>query len=207
MLKWKNWVGAVATVALMTVSSCATWSPQQVTYTEYGAAGGAIAGGGIGCGVAALENGSPKAYAIGCASGVAGGALIGGVIGYLLAPPAPPPPPPPQKLVLRGVHFDFNKANIRPGDAAVLDEAITILKQNPTVVIDVNGYCDIIGGVDYNQHLSERRANAVTNYLLSGGIQATELRVHGYGKTNFVATNKTAEGRAENRRVELVPEQ
>ena len=49
--------------------------------------------------------------------------------------------------------------------------------------------------------------NAVANYLLNGGIHATELRVTGYGKTNFVATNKTAEGRAENRRVELVPEQ
>jgi OOP family OmpA-OmpF porin len=109
--------------------------------------------------------------------------------------------------VLRGVHFDFNKSNIRPGDAAVLDEAITILKQNPNVVVDVNGYCDIIGGMQYNQKLSERRANAVANYLLSGGIHATELRVNGYGKTNFVATNKTAEGRAENRRVELVPEQ
>jgi outer membrane protein OmpA-like peptidoglycan-associated protein len=107
--------------------------------------------------------------------------------------------------VLRGVHFDFNKAIIRPGDAAVLDEAVTSLKANPGVVIDVNGYCDAIGGMEYNQRLSERRANAVANYLLSGGIQASQLRVHGYGKTDFVATNKTAEGRAENRRVELVP--
>jgi outer membrane protein OmpA-like peptidoglycan-associated protein len=109
--------------------------------------------------------------------------------------------------VLRGVHFDFNKAIIRPGDAAVLDEAITTLKANPGVVIDVNGYCDAIGGVEYNLKLSVRRGNAVANYLLNGGIQATQLRVHGYGKTNFVATNRTAEGRAQNRRVELVPEQ
>jgi OOP family OmpA-OmpF porin len=105
------------------------------------------------------------------------------------------------------VHFDFNKAIIRPGDAAVLDEAVTILKANPGVVIDVNGYCDAIGGIEYNQRLSERRGNAVANYLLNGGIQATQLRVHGYGKTGFVATNRTAEGRAQNRRVELVPEQ
>jgi OOP family OmpA-OmpF porin len=112
-----------------------------------------------------------------------------------------------QKLVLRGVHFDFNRYDIRAGDAAVLDEAITTLKANPNVVINVNGYCDAIGGVDYNQKLSEHRANAVTNYLLNGGINVLQLRVHGYGKTNFVATNKTAEGRAQNRRVELVPEE
>jgi OOP family OmpA-OmpF porin len=105
------------------------------------------------------------------------------------------------------VHFDFNKAIIRPGDAAVLDEAVTTLKANPGVVIDINGYCDAIGGVEYNQRLSERRGNAVANYLLNGGILATQLRVHGYGKTGFVATNATAEGRAQNRRVELVPEE
>src|SRR5208283_4310889 len=62
------------------------------------------------------------------------------------APPAPPPPPPvTQKLVLRGVHFDFNKTDIRPGDTAVLDEAITTLKASPNVAINVNGYCDAIG--------------------------------------------------------------
>jgi outer membrane protein OmpA-like peptidoglycan-associated protein len=123
-------------------------------------------------------------------------------------PPLAPPPPPPsakQKLVLRGVHFDFNKYDIRPGDAAVLDEAITTLKANPNVTINVNGYCDAIGSEEYNLKLSERRANVVTNYLMNGGINVLQLRVHGYGKTNFVATNKTAEGRAQNRRVELVP--
>ena len=109
--------------------------------------------------------------------------------------------------MLRGVHFDFNKAIIRPGDAAVLDEAVTTLKANPNVVINVNGYCDAIGNEEYNKSLSRKRGNAVANYLLNSGIQATQLRVHGYGKTDFVATNKTAEGRAQNRRVELVPEE
>ena len=58
--------------------------------------------------------------------------------------------------MLRGVHFDFNKSNIRPGDAAVLDEAASTLKANPDVDIDVNGYCDVIGGVEYNLRLSDR---------------------------------------------------
>jgi OOP family OmpA-OmpF porin len=104
------------------------------------------------------------------------------------------------------VHFDFNKANIRPGDAAVLDEAATTLKANPNVTIDVNGYCDAIGGEEYNLRLSDRRSNAVVEYLVQQGVPASRLVPHGYGKTNFVAPNETPEGRAQNRRVELVPE-
>ena len=109
--------------------------------------------------------------------------------------------------MLRGVHFDFNKSRIRPGDAAVLDETATTLKANPNVTINVNGYCDWIGSVRYNLKLSDRRAEAVVNYLVKAGIPSSQLIPHGYGKTDFVATNKTAEGRAQNRRVELVPNQ
>ena len=109
--------------------------------------------------------------------------------------------------MLRGVHFNFNKSNIRPGDAAVLDEAASTLKANPDVDIDVNGYCDAIGSVDYNLGLSDRRADAVVDYLVKDGISEVRLHPHGYGKSGFVATNDTAEGRAQNRRVELVPEQ
>ncbi len=107
--------------------------------------------------------------------------------------------------MLRGVHFDFNKYNIRPGDAAVLDEAAATLQANPNVTVNVNGYCDAIGSVDYNLKLSQKRADAVANYLEEKGISASRLITHGYGKTDFVATNDTPEGRAQNRRVELVP--
>jgi len=110
-----------------------------------------------------------------------------------------------EKLVLRGVHFDFNKSIIRPGDAAVLDEAATTLKANPNVTINVNGYCDAIGSDEYNLKLSDRRSDAVVDYLVKAGIPSSQLVPHGYGKTNFVATNDTPEGRAQNRRVELVP--
>ncbi len=127
-----------------------------------------------------------------------------------VAAPAPPPPAPPpakEKLVLRGVHFDFNKSNIRPGDAAVLDEAASALKANPGVTVNVNGYCDAVGSVKYNQKLSERRAESVVKYLVKAGIPEDRLVPKGFGKTDFVATNDTAEGRAQNRRVELVPAQ
>ena len=126
------------------------------------------------------------------------------------APPPPPPPPPPAaaaKIILRGVHFNFNKANIRPSDAAVLDEAAATLKAQPSMRVDVNGYTDSIGSTKYNLRLSEERANAVANYLENQGVAADRLVPHGYGKTNFVATNSTKEGRAQNRRVELVPVQ
>ena len=103
------------------------------------------------------------------------------------------------------MHFDFDKSNIRPEDAAILDEAVEVLKQNPNVTIDVNGYCDAIGTVRYNQKLSERRANSVAQYLEDHGIDSKRLVPQGFGKTDFVATNKTSDGRAQNRRVELVP--
>ena len=110
-------------------------------------------------------------------------------------------------IVLRGIHFDFNKSLIRPGDAATLDEAAATLKANPGVAVAVNGYCDAIGSEEYNLRLSDRRAEAVVDYLEKDGIPADKLIAHGYGKTDFVATNKTRDGRAQNRRVELVPQQ
>jgi outer membrane protein OmpA-like peptidoglycan-associated protein len=120
-------------------------------------------------------------------------------------PPPPPPPAPQERIVLRGVHFDFNKSRIRPDAMPILDEAAEILGKHPDVTVDVNGYCDIIGGYAYNMRLSDRRAASVAHYLESKGIAASRLVTHGYGKTHFVATNRTAEGRAQNRRVELVP--
>ena len=106
---------------------------------------------------------------------------------------------------MRGVHFDFNKSNIRADAAPILDEAADILSKHPDLTVNVDGYCDIIGGYRYNLKLSQRRADSVANYLEGKGIAASRLITHGYGKTHFVATNATSEGRAENRRVELVP--
>ena len=220
-------------LATYVMAMLATWmlagcwlTPEERKYTLVGASIGALDGAALGCGLAAaVDSHSSKGYEIGCPVGGAVGALAGAGIGYALAPhatpaptppppppPAPPPPPPPpapvaQKLVLRGVHFDFNKANIRPGDAAVLDEAAATLKQNPKVTINVNGYCDAIGSDAYNLKLSQRRAEAVVNYLVQQGIPASQLMPTGYGKTDFVASNDSAEGRAQNRRVELVPVQ
>ena len=171
-----------------------------------GAGSGALVGGGIASATVGFEGERDNQFYWAVPAGVVGGALIGGLAGYLLCPP-PPPPPPPEKIILRGVHFDFNKSNIRPEDAAVLDEAAETLKSHPNVTVNVNGYCDAIGSVRYNLGLSERRANAVVRYLADHEVAEGRMSPHGYGKTNFVATNKTAEGRAQNRRVELIPNQ
>ena len=119
------------------------------------------------------------------------------------APPPPPPPPPKKKIVLRGVNFDFNKYNIRSDARPILDEAISTLKEYNEITLSVDGYTDSIGTDAYNEKLSQRRAQAVADYLVKGGIDSKRMTVHGFGKTHPVATNDTAEGRAENRRVEL----
>ena len=195
------------------VSGCAM-SDAKLRGTLEGAAVGAAIGAAVGGSVMATDvSDAWPAFPI----GIGAGALLGGIIGYLLAheevaptpppplPPPPPPPPPPQKIVLRGVHFDFDKAIIRDVDKPVLDEAAETLKANPNAKIYVNGYCDAIGSMRYNQRLSERRANAVAAYLEDKGIPSSQLVPQGFGKTHFVAPNDTAEGRAQNRRVELVP--
>jgi len=121
--------------------------------------------------------------------------------------PQPSSEEPAEKIVLRGVHFDFNRADIRPQDEAVLGEAAETLKSHPNVSVAVNGYCDSIGGVKYNLRLSQRRADAVAKYLADHGVAESRISPQGFGKTDFVASNSTEEGRAQNRRVELEPNQ
>jgi OOP family OmpA-OmpF porin len=105
--------------------------------------------------------------------------------------------------VLRGVHFDFNKSDIRPDSRPILNEAGEILKENPDVRISVEGHTDAIGSDQYNQQLSLRRAEAVFRYLVNHGIPPERMEVIGYGKRHPVASNDTDSGRAQNRRVEL----
>jgi len=99
----------------------------------------------------------------------------------------------------------WNNGNTQPLLGVWQSVAAEFHASHPNVTINVNGYCDAIGGEEYNLKLSDRRADAVEDYLVNAGINESRLHPHGYGKTNFVATNDTAEGRAQNRRVELVP--
>lgn len=116
---------------------------------------------------------------------------------------AVPPPPPATRIVLRGVNFDFDKADIRPDARVILDEAASTLRENSGVRIQVGGHTDSIGTEEYNQGLSERRARAVADDLAAHGIDRARLTVVGFGESSPVATNDTRDGRAQNRRVEL----
>jgi outer membrane protein OmpA-like peptidoglycan-associated protein len=167
-------------------------------------------------GVTVCEHDKPD-YPAAAAIGAGAGALLCGLAGHyfldpepptptLPPPPTPTPPPPPpvsKKIVLRGVHFDFNKSDIRPDSRPVLDEAVDALKENPNVRISVEGHTDAIGSDLYNEKLSVRRAEAVFRYLANHGIAPERMGVIGYGKSRPVADNETESGRAQNRRVEL----
>lgn len=125
-------------------------------------------------------------------------------------PPAPAPPPPPvaeppaqKRIVLRGVNFDFDKAEIRAVDVPILEEAVATLKESGDPGVIAIGHTDSIGSEEYNQRLSMRRANAVKQWLVKNGIPADKVTVEGRGELDPVASNETADGRAQNRRVEL----
>jgi outer membrane protein OmpA-like peptidoglycan-associated protein len=84
-----------------------------------------------------------------------------------------------------------------------LDEVVKLMKDDETLMIDIDGHTDAQGSDKSNQVLSDNRAGAVKNYLVSKGIVETRLKSAGYGKTKPVADNKTAAGRAKNRRTEM----
>jgi len=105
------------------------------------------------------------------------------------------------RLVLVGVNFAFDKSDLLPESYTVLDKAVKLLNDNPNVNVEIEGYTDYIGTAEYNQQLSEERAQTVKNYLVSQGIAPDRLSTVGYGKGNPIANNETEEGRAMNRRI------
>lgn len=119
--------------------------------------------------------------------------------------PAPAPAPAPLRLVLDDVNFDFDKASLRPEAYSKLDAAAESLKEWGDGKVEVAGHTDSIGSEAYNMGLSLRRAESVRNYLVNKGIPSDRLVIRGYGESQPVADNATAEGRFQNRRVELHP--
>ena len=109
--------------------------------------------------------------------------------------PAPAPPPPPAEYMpnaaLKDVYFDFDKSNIRPGDAKILDASATYLKANPNQLVLIEGHCDERGTIEYNLALGERRAKAAMNYLVARGIDASRFTLISYGKERPVCSEKT----------------
>ncbi len=118
--------------------------------------------------------------------------------------PAPAPVPTSQKVSYSAdTFFDFDKAVLKPAGKAALDDLTGKLKDMNLEVIIAVGHTDSIGTDAYNQKLSVRRAESVKAYLQSKGVEANRIYTEGKGEKQPVATNKTAAGRAKNRRVEI----
>jgi len=212
-------------VALLVVSLTAGCALRDRKWGTCAVGGGIIgaAVGGISGGVAtnnAKSDPTKGERGAGIGGGIAAGGLIGALLGHAICDPekeAPPPPPapaaaapPPAKaeplVTLHGPQFDFNKATLKPDGKALVDAGVKVMKDKPDLKVSVDGHTDSIGSEAYNQKLSERRAKAVRDYMVAQGVDASRITTRGFGKSKPVASNDTAEGRAENRRVEIIPQ-
>jgi len=113
----------------------------------------------------------------------------------------------PEPITLEGVHFGFDKHELTPQDKMNLDKDLQKLSKEPDVHIVIKGYTDSTGSEEYNQKLSERRAQALYDYFASKGISGERMKTVGYGESDPIANNSTAQGRALNRRAEISPAQ
>lgn len=110
----------------------------------------------------------------------------------------------PQRFVLDGVHFATNSATIQTESFPRLDRVVEYMTHRPSVRIRVAGHTDNVGNPRVNQTLSERRARAVRDYLVSRGIDGSRVEAVGYGDQQPVASNDSEEGRQQNRRIEAI---
>jgi outer membrane protein OmpA-like peptidoglycan-associated protein len=194
------------------LSACAVdpyTGERKVSNTAWGSGIGALAGAGIG----ALAGGE-KGALIGAGVGVVAGAGTGGYMDlqaqklrrellntgvqvkeingqvYLIMP--------------GNITFDTNQATIKQGFQPVLTSIAKVLKEYNKTMVQVNGYTDSTGSVATNNTLSLMRANSVSNYLRIQGVDGNRIVTNGYGSSNPIASNATASGREQNRRVEIV---
>jgi OOP family OmpA-OmpF porin len=121
-----------------------------------------------------------------------------------VAPPAPPAPPAASKVTFAAdAFFDFDKSVLKPEGRAKLDDLVSKIRDVNLEVIIAVGHTDSVGSDAYNQRLSVRRAEAVKAYLVTKGIERNRVYTEGKGEKQPVADNRTSQGRAKNRRVEI----
>ena len=198
-------------VAICFMSACATdpyTGESKVAKTAWGTGIGAAAGAGIGALI-----GGKKGALIGAGIGGATGAATGGYMDIQASKLR-------QKLTGTGVQvardgdnirlimpnnitFNTNESVIKTSANSVLDSVALVAKEYDKTRLQVIGYTDSTGNDKINQPLSERRAAAVANYLALRGVQGSRINSYGAGAANPIASNATAEGKAQNRRVEI----
>ena len=105
---------------------------------------------------------------------------------------------------MQGIQFETGKAVIKKSSNAILKQIAQVFIENPTYQVEIQGHTDNVGNSEMNMQLSEKRANAVRDFLIKEGVEPNRMTAVGYGDTRPIASNKNAKGRAENRRVEFV---
>lgn len=203
---------AVIVLATLFLAACQTTGPDDPDKkakqgANIGAAVGAIAGAIIG-----HQTGDSRTGAV---IGAAAGAVIGGQIGHNMDEQEKQLHEIPNIAVSRpaqgeitvelpsDVLFDYNSAELRPESLATLRDVAANLSRYTNERVDVEGYTDATGAERSNEDLSQRRADAVANYLIDHGVLARNIFSRGWGATHPKATNDTPEGRQMNRRVEI----
>ncbi|NRO97913.1 OmpA family protein [Paraburkholderia sp. NMBU_R16] len=196
----------VFTLAGALLAGCAT---EQQTNAAYGTGAGAAAGAGLG----AIFGGGK-----GAAIGAGVGGLLGGITGYNwnnirnrisgasrgTGTTVNEQPDGSLKVnIPSNVTFATDSYQINPALYPTLNEVASQMAQNPELVAEVRGYTDSTGSPQYNQTLSQNRAQSVANYLSQRGVTPNRLAAAGYGPNQPVADNNTEQGRAQNRRVEI----
>lgn len=186
-----------------TPSSDKPWYQQPITC----GIAGALIGGGIGYATSG-ESDEETGGVVGAGVGSAAGALLcADRTPEPVAEPEPMPEPEPEfepVTLSSDVTFAFDSAELRPGAASELNQVAGTLNNNPEVRVTIAGHTDAVGSNEYNLGLSQDRADSVASYLMSQGVAGNRMRTVGYGEERPVATNETDEGRALNRRVEIM---
>jgi outer membrane protein OmpA-like peptidoglycan-associated protein len=107
-------------------------------------------------------------------------------------------------VILKNVFFESGVADLKSISKSELDKLVILLNENPTMKIQINGHTDNVGNPETNQNLSLNRATSVMNYVIKNGIEAIRLTAKGFGESQPIDTNETAEGRKNNRRTEFL---
>ena len=206
----KTFICSLLAVSMLT--ACATdpyTGESKVSKTAWGTGIGALAGAGIGA-LAGGEKGALIGAGVGAAAGAGTGAYMDVQARKLR-----------QELLNTGVQvqeangqiyltmpgnitFDSNDANIKPAFQPVLNSIAKVINEYSKTMVQVNGYTDSTGSAATNNSLSLMRANSISNYLRLRGVNGNRIVSNGYGSSNPIASNATAAGREQNRRVEIV---